>query len=530
MKRIVCLFAVLLLCGCYTTEEAQTVGQAEIPDDSVSLTGEDTVTISLQSEPDTTEVELVPVTPEPTETPTSEPTDTPTPVPTDTPEPNPFLGTWSIDDVPFILDVRSDGTYVVSSGGIEKTGTYTYSSSELKLLVSEEETVDFKYYHKTDKLMHDSYVLSHSEIEASPISVRVPVSFVNENDMISVSVRGAVVDAVLKDGRIAQEYCFTDKGLTPPDGSHDWFNVTDSCEPSMHFRVFKYDGEYTLWVHDTEGNVLDPIDVTIVSGFNYPIRAKNVEPVRHSLKLILEENNMTVRELNEAISADVAAAGIYTREGVVTAGVSLISHMSQFGYSIVYQGRGSYQGEDDWGVNPKWGAKLNEPTSDPNGTYYYVGMQCVASIVWAYKQAGMNLVSSHGPEIGKLGEHAKSNDNKIAYDRAKTGDIVRTGGHYLMIIDRLDQDNDGAADAYITYEMWSPHLTMLVLTFKQVRGRTFFSMDSYFDGTGHNTKKVVYWKDTFRIPREDLPDYLNEEVEYEESSEQFAELLEKFGF
>jgi hypothetical protein len=185
---------------------------------------------------------------------------------------------------------------------------------------------------------------------------------------------------------------------------------------------------------------------------------------------------------------------------------------------------------DDWGVNPKWGARLNQPTSDGNGTYYYMGMQCVASIVWAYKQAGMNLVSLHGSEIGKLGEHAHSNDNKIEYDRAKTGDIVRTGGHYLMVIDRLDQNNDGAEDAYLTYEMWAPHLTMLVLTFRQVRGRTFYSMDSFFDGTGHNTKKASYWENTFRIPKEALPDYLVEAVEYEDTVKGFREFLGKFGF
>jgi hypothetical protein len=203
--------------------------------------------------------------------------------------------------------------------------------------------------------------------------------------------------------------------------------------------------------------------------------------------------------------------------------------MSEFGYSIVYQGKGSYQGENDWGVNPKWGSQLENPTTDGNGTYYYCGMQCVASIVWAYKQAGMNLFSNLRSEIGKLGEVKKSNDNKIEYDRAESGDIVRTGGHYLMIIDRLDRNGDGEDDSYLTYEMWAPHLTMLMLTFKQVHGRTFYSMDAFFENTGCNAKRAVYWKNTFRIPEDAFPQYLKDAIAREASEQKFDAFLEQFG-
>ncbi len=530
------LLAILLLFGCagnqtgeltaQTTESA--VPEAAVPsEETVSLgaisPAADTVSIATP-EPEPTEEP----TPEPTEEPTPEPTDTP--APTDTPEPNPFLGTWTIEDLPFLLDVRSDGTYTVTTGGIEKQGTYTYSGSDLHLLVSDDRTVDFKFYHKTGKMMHDEYVLIQSEIAESNALSGIPVSYANENDAIAVSVRGAVVDVVVKNGVSAKEYCFTNQGLIPPEKSCDWFNVLDSGEPSSHFRVYKYDGAYTLWVRDTEDQLLESIDVIVESGFRYPVQAKNLEPVRHALKLVLQENNSSIGKLNETISADVAAAGIYTREGVVTAGVSLISHMSEYGYSIVYQGKGSYQGMNDWGVNPKWGSKLDEPTSDPNGTYYYCGMQCVASIVWAYKQAGMNLFTTLRSEIGRNGERVKNNDNKIQYDRARSGDIVRSGGHYLMIVDRLDQDGDGASDAYLTYEMWAPHLTMLILTFRQVRGRTFYSMDAFFDGTGRNKTKAVYWENTFRIPEDELPQYLRAAVEHEETYRKFTAFLEQLGF
>ena len=527
------LFAILLICGC----SAGAIGEPTVQNEAaaqapMSEPTEDTVLLGSSEMIESDYAQIVTPAPEtPTPEPTAEPTPEPTatPAPTDTPEPNPFLGTWTIEELPFLLDVRSDGTYLISTNGVEKTGSYTYDSANLYLSVSDDETVDFRYYFKTGKMMHDEYVLSRSEIAEQRTFSDIPTTFTSETDEVSVFVRGAVVDVTLKNERLAAEYCFTNRGLTPPENSRDWFNVLDSGEPSAHFRVYKYDGSFTLWIRDTEGTVLEPIDVDVVSGFHYPVQAKNLEPVRHSVKLVLQENNSSIESLNEMISADIAAAGIYTREGVVTSGVSLISHMSEYGYSIVYQGKGSYQGMNDWGVNPKWGSKLDEPTSDPNGTYYYCGMQCVASIVWAYKQAGMNLFTTLRSEIGRNGERVKNNDNKIQYDRAKYGDIVRSGGHYLMIIDRLDQNNDGVADAYITYEMWAPHLTMLVLTFRQVRGRTFYSMDAFFDGTGKNKSKAVYWEDTFEIPMKELPEYLQRAVENEDAYQTFTAFLEQFG-
>ena len=39
------------------------------------------------------------------------------------------------------------------------------------------------------------------------------------------------------------------------------------------FRVFKYDGDYVLFVRDSEGRVSDPYPITVNSGYLYPIRA-----------------------------------------------------------------------------------------------------------------------------------------------------------------------------------------------------------------------------------------------------------------
>ena len=317
---------------------------------------------------------------------------------------------------------------------------------------------------------------------------------------------GGVVHVELAEGT-AEACCFTVIEREPEAASPDWL----PCGGAQRFSVFKSDGTYYLWVRDAAGRVGEPWPITVCSGFRYVIRAEGLTALTTPMEEFLAGQDTSVEALNAAISRDVAAAGPYTRCGVVTAAVSLVSRMAAYGASVPYQGRGAYQDEADWGVNPAWGARLRTPTTDGNGTYYYTGMQCVAAIVWACKQAGLNLSNSGaGSNIGACGEREKSGDNRIAYDAARGGDIVQNGGHYLMVVDRLDTDGDGADDAYLTYEMNAPHLAFLVLTFRQVRYRTFYDMEAVFENAGRLRDRARFWEDTFRIPETAFPAYLAE--------------------
>lgn len=554
MRKLLCLFLCVLLIasaaiGCTTNQTTEEVGEAtiELPTDAISVATaepsavpdvEDVVSFDdgtgtpIPEAEQTDSVVLAvpsptePVTPEPE----PEPDPTPEPVPTPEPEPNPFAGIWTIEDMPFSLELRDDMTYLASIGEDEREGTYSFSNNLVTLIVDEQHQVEMHYYENVDTFKLDDFKLERDNLVFFNEIDAIPISFLNDNDDLSVSVRGGVVTVETKDGKQIQQFCFTKSGLLPSEKSRDWFDASDSGEPTERFTAFKYDGKYTLWTRDAEGNPYQSIDVTVESGFLYPIRAEGVDSVRQSVSTLLKEKGTNVDNVNRLISRDIAAAGIYTRAGVVTAGVSLISNMAKFGYSVVYQGSGSYQAARNWGINPKWGERLEKPTSDANGVYNYTGMQCVASIVWAYKQAGMNLSSEVNSAIGTLGERERSRDNRIDYDRAESGDIVKSGGHYLMIVDRLDTNSDGVDDSYLTYEMWAPHLTFLILSFRQVHGREFFSMDAFFDGTGRNAKKAFYWKNTFRIPVEDMPPYLQEAIRSEELEQNYSKLLTKLGF
>ena len=453
-----------------------------------------------------------------------------TPEPTATPVPDPLLGAWANGACGLSITFTEGGSFEAAYGGKTAGGAYTRADDRLTLTPSGGSPVDLTLSLQDDTLLLDgTLALSRADGGAQGSGTEeagtiVRTSFCAENADFSVRVRGAVVTIEMHNGVIAADCCFTSIDHQPEAESPDWMAVNQDV-----FSIFKSDGAYVLWVRDAAGTVLTPQPVTVDSGFRYVIRAEGLKALQEPMAGFLEANGSSVDAINAAISRDVAAAGLYTRCGVVTAGVSLVSRMAGWGASVVYQGHGSYQKEDDWGVNPDWGARLSQPTKDGNGTYYYTGMQCVASIVWAYKQAGMNLSNGAGSAIGTLGEWEKRGDNRIGYDHAKSGDIVQNGGHYLMIVDRLDTDGDGADDAYLTYEMNAPHLAFLVLTFRQVRYRSFFSMDAVFENTGRLRSKSRIWEDTYRIPFDALPEYLRQATEAEDAGRSLDALLTALG-
>lgn len=338
-------------------------------------------------------------------------------------------------------------------------------------------------------------------------------------------VNDAVVTVELEEGDVAADYCFTVLDTSPPADAGDWLSVNASV-----FRTFKVDGDYFIFVRDENGLVSEPYPISVRSGFRYVIRAEGMQALRMPLTDMLQENGTTVDALNRAVTADIAEAGFYTRCGVLTAGVSAISHMAEFGYTIPYQGQGAYQKADNWGFNPNWGGKLPYPTRDGNGVYHYEGMQCIGAIVWAHKQAGVNVSNAKtGYMLGWLGIRERGHNNRLRYNNARGGDIVIREKHGLMIVDRLDTDGDGMADSYLTYEMEHPHLSLLILSFPVVRAREFYDMSSVYENVGRYREYSREYEDTYLIPREQMPAYVVSAMDGAEQNRALDRLMRGLG-
>lgn len=455
-------------------------------------------------------------------------------MPTATPVPDPLAQTWSLDGTGFSLTLLGDGTYRSSLPDGEAMGAYAAADGLLSLTAESGLVTRIPYVcdGQTLKLIQKGQadlVLSASEDTAFSIAPNAPGTLPavqTEGPAIAYAYADkAVVTVELQEGTTATEYCFTCLDTPPGEKSRDWLPVTG--DP---FRTFKIDGDYFIFLRDEEGRVSEPYPVTVDSGFLYPIKAEGLSALRTPLTEMTEAAGTSVMALNEAVAADIARAGIYTREGAVTSAVSAVSHMAELGYTIPYQGQGKYQDKDQWGFNPEWGAKLKFPTKDGNGTYYYTGMQCVGSIVWALKQAGLDISNaSTGWQIGLLGEVKRSRDNRIKYYQLRSGDFIEIRQHYEMVVDRVDTDRDGQTDAFLLYEMEAPHLSLLLLKFRVIEGRIHYNMDAVYANQGRLNPKNRIWQGTSHIPAEDFPSWLTKALEHAEEDRALDRLTRSLG-
>lgn len=297
--------------------------------------------------------------------------------------------------------------------------------------------------------------------------------------------------------------CFTRVDVEPAVDSPDWIE-----KAGQSFSYFKYDGEYFLWLKDENGTISAPYPFTVASGYHYYIDAEGLSPLYTPAEEVLDLN-----DANAYIYQQAVEAGLYTREGVLSAGAAVLSYLGERGYALPYQGKGAYQQEEDWGIDPQFGSKLSSPITDANGTYRYKGMQCVGALVWTFKLAGINLSNEGtGWKIFHIGALAKQEDNRIDYDKAIGGDLVVNGAHVLMIFDRLDKDGDGVDDTYLTYEMRSPTLLIMEHSMRSMRYLPFYSMENVYQNQSKYSAKARFWSGTLRIPEEAFPELLQEAI------------------
>jgi len=324
-------------------------------------------------------------------------------------------------------------------------------------------------------------------------------------EILSVSVRNGVV--ALQASSDAVACCFTQGSQAPETDSPDWLALESGA-----IRVFKVDGTYRIFVKDASGQIGTPRTVTVVSGYNYLLDAEGLEVLSEPIEDYLSEHGSSVAQINRYVAAHAALAGLQTRSGVVTVAVSFATALANAGLALPYQLYGTYQGEDDWGMSPAWGTRLSKPITDDYGTYRVHGMHCVAIVVWAYKQAGINLVNNiTGSIVGKNGSLNWEGDNAVAFNAGRGGDIVTAkSGHAMLILDRLDTDGDGAEDSYLVLEMINPSMTLHVHSFQSLRNYTVYDMSAVFSNTGRMMRASRFWSNTYFIPQSAWPDYLLE--------------------
>ena len=150
----------------------------------------------------------------------------------------------------------------------------------------------------------------------------------------------------------------------------------------------------------------------------------------------LLEAGTNIDNMNQAIFSQVRKAGVSTREGVVTAAVTLINNFySQTGYLLPYELKpsGKYKA---YGMDPIWG------TNTGNSKYPLNGLDCSGYISWAVHNGGFNYETRSAKGWSDAG--VKRPWSKGMTDTlAKPGDLIYnappkengTTGHIRMIVE-----------------------------------------------------------------------------------------------
>lgn len=299
-------------------------------------------------------------------------------------------------------------------------------------------------------------------------------------------------------------YCITTKDVVPPDNHPDW----RPCE-GRSFTAFKMDGSYYIRVRREDGTVSEPVPVTVSSSFHYGLEAENVKPLNKPIETLLSENGDSIAAFNAAIAKSAVEGGLYSRSGVANVCMTLLTRLAQYGYTLSYQPSGNFTKADNWGISPGWGTKMNKKEKDKAGTYDRYSMNCGTIIVWAYKQAGLNLNSTARRDgIYDSGLKRRRGDNNISLDSGDTGDIIATKtGHTILVLDRVDTNDDGLSDSYLVFEMESPYLKLKLRSLYSIRLCKMYDMSALFADTGALRKEARFWPGSFYISDAKFPDY-----------------------
>lgn len=211
---------------------------------------------------------------------------------------------------------------------------------------------------------------------------------------------------------------------------YTWDQIIDYYYQGHHeiksiYRSFSYSGKYPI----------EP-DNELYSNLAFLID--------ESLENHLEKKGSTTDEFNQHLYSEIEKAGIGTREGVISAAVTLIGSLAETGVKLNYQWAGKYY---SLGINPSWG-KLNGSLGycDSYNATYTSG-KCETHYKWnSFDCSGfVNWAIRNGMQDNSIPQHntTTANGTSLSKDIAvcKPGGVLVSEGHIVLIVGIDEEKN-----------------------------------------------------------------------------------------
>ena len=177
---------------------------------------------------------------------------------------------------------------------------------------------------------------------------------------------------------------------------------------------------------------------------DYVLSSEGDEILHQPLDQFLASKGTSLEEFNALIASNVEKNGYGTREGVVTAAVTLIAELgNNYNVKVPYfWGGGHADGVVD-GALGYWGS--TQCHTYANGqSYNYCGLDCSGFVPWAIKNGGFNITPLVTGGFQSLpGAERVSLTNSAVL---QPGDLLESSGHVILIVG-VDDNNYICAEA-----------------------------------------------------------------------------------
>ena len=188
----------------------------------------------------------------------------------------------------------------------------------------------------------------------------------------------------------------------------------------------------------------DEFTISSGSGFMTSIPGLEIKDTTNSKELheklttYLSSNGTSIDEMNNFIRSNVESNGVGTREGVVTAAVSLVNYLYDgLGVRIPYYWGGQYQYV---GVNPSFGGATSPSTTPGGNVYNYTGLDCSGFASWAIRNGGYNFSrhTTHNFHSEFAGDSCNITDRNCI---GQPGDLINSASCHVQMIVSVDEDS-----------------------------------------------------------------------------------------
>ena len=189
-------------------------------------------------------------------------------------------------------------------------------------------------------------------------------------------------------------------------------------------EVVRLAGTTYVWAEDSNGGISE-VATAVIS--NSSIRHSGNILKGTALKDYIKSKGGSLDDFNKLMARSVRAAGLYTKTGAATAGVTLATGLYQkYGVTIPYWRGGKTSSIGAYG---SWGIYRNNPTYEG---YYYYGMDCDGFVNWTYLNTGIvyNSILANS--------YYYWDGLPVSKNNGEIGDVMRTNGHVKIIVGKTD--------------------------------------------------------------------------------------------